>query len=115
MATIEELQNRIREFNHARDWEQFHSPKNLAIGLSVECSELLDIFKWLTEEQSVSLDEKQLTNLKEEIGDVLIYILSLASKFGLDPLQCASDKLDLNDKKYPADRVRGSARKYNEY
>ncbi len=115
MPAIEELQNRIQEFNRARDWEQFHSPKNLAMGLAVESAELLDIFKWLTEDQSAGLNERQMANLKEEIGDVLIYLLSLASKFDLDPLQCVAEKLDLNEKKYPADRVRGSARKYNEY
>jgi dCTP diphosphatase len=115
MTTIEKLQARIQEFNGARDWEQYHSPKNLAIGLSVECAELLEIFTWVTEEQSRKLNEKQLASLKEEIGDIVIYVLTLAAKFNLDPLDCAAEKLELNDKKYPAERVRGSARKYNEY
>jgi dCTP diphosphatase len=115
MPTVEELQARIRDFNRRRDWDQYHSPKNLAIALSVESAELLEIFLWLTQEQSANLDGKQRARLKEELGDILIYLVNLASKFDLNLLQCAADKLDLNEKKYPADRVRGSSRKYDEY
>jgi dCTP diphosphatase len=115
MPTVEELQARIREFNRARDWGQYHSPKNLAVALSVECAELLEIFLWMTPEQSTQLDDKQAARLREEIGDILIYLLNLASKFDLDPLQCAAEKLEVNERKYPAEQVRGSSRKYDEY
>lgn len=109
---MESLINELKMFAKQRDWEQYHSPKNLAMALNIETAELLEIFLWLTDEQSDNLDEKKLTNLKEEIGDVMIYLTNLASKFDLDPIQCAKDKLKLNKKKYPADIVKGSAKKY---
>ena len=85
------------------------------MGLSVEAAELLEIFLWLTEEESKNLNDNQLAHLKEEIGDIMIYIINLAAKFGIDPIQCARDKLKLNEKKYPASIVKGSAKKYTEY
>lgn len=113
--TMESLKRELKAFSKERDWEKYHSPKNLAMGLSVEAAELLAIFLWLTEEESRSLSDAQLTNLKEEIGDVMIYLTNLADKFGLDPIVCASEKLKLNKSKYPPHLVRGSAKKYTEY
>jgi len=113
--TMSILKERLRAFNAERDWEKFHSPKNLASGLATEAAEVLEIFLWLTEIESVSLSESQLSRLREEIGDVQLYLINLADKFSLDPLECAARKLNLNAEKYPADRVRGSAKKYNEY
>lgn len=115
MTTFLEVLNRLNAFVAERDWEQFHSPKNLAAGLAIEASELLEVFLWVGEEESRKLDEPRLARLREEIGDVQLYLVNLAGKFGLDPLECASAKLDINELKYPADRVRGSARKYNDY
>lgn len=112
---MEPLRRNIQLFVEERDWEKYHSPKNLAIGLSIEVSELMEIFLWLSEEESRKLDRQQLERLKEEIGDVMIYLTSLADRFGLDPIVCAADKVELNKKKYPADKVRGSAKKYTEY
>lgn len=85
------------------------------MGLSVEASEILEIFLWLTEEESKNLNEKQLASLKEEIGDVMIYLGNLADKFGLDPVECAREKLKINKVKYPSRIVKGSAKKYTEY
>ena len=112
---IAELQRRLAAFAAARDWDQFHSPKNLAMALSVESSELLEEFQWLTEQQSSSLDAERRERVRLEMADVLIYLLRLADKLDVDLLRAAHDKLALNEQKYPADRVRGSSRKYTEY
>ena len=112
---LAELQRRLAAFAAARDWDQFHSPKNLAMALSVEASELLEEFQWLTEQQSRQLDSERHERVRLEMADVLIYLLRLASKLDVDLLRAATDKLALNEQKYPADRVRGDARKYTEY
>src|SRR5215831_9842131 len=112
---LAELQRRLAAFAAARDWDQFHSPKNLAMALSVEASELLEEFQWLTEQQSGSLDAERRERVRLEMADVLIYLLRLADKLDVDLLRAAHDKLALNEQKYPADRVRGSSRKYTEY
>jgi dCTP diphosphatase len=112
---VEELRRAIKKFVKDREWQKYHSPKNLAIGLSIEAAELSEIFLWLTEKESKTLSEKQLERLKEEIGDVMIYIVNLADKFDLDPIKCAQEKIKLNCKKYPAAKVKGSAKKYSEY
>ena len=115
MTTSLEVLNRLNAFVAERDWEKFHSPKNLAAGLAIEAAELLELFLWVGEEESRKLDEPHLARLREEIGDVQLYLINLAAKFDLDPLECASVKLDINKLKYPADQVRGSAKKYNDY
>jgi len=112
--SLNDLTIRLREFAAARDWEQFHSPKNLAMALAVEASEIMEHFQWLTEEQSSSLPPKKLQQVREEIADVLIYLTRLADRLGVDPLMAAYEKLEVNQAKYPADKVRGSAKKYTE-
>jgi NTP pyrophosphatase (non-canonical NTP hydrolase) len=112
--SLEELAISLREFAAERDWDQFHSPKNLAMALSVEASELMEIFQWLTEEQSSALPPEKLQQVREEIGDVLIYLTRLADKLGIDPLQAAAEKFEVNRAKYPAGKVRGSAKKSTE-
>lgn len=111
---IQELQAKLREFAKARDWEQFHSPKNLACALSVEVSELLEHFQWLTDEQSRVLVPETHAKVAEELADVLLYALQLADKLDVDPLEAARAKLRLNELKYPADRARGRSTKYTE-
>jgi len=112
---MQSLKEEIEEFTHERDWEQFHSPKNLATGLSIEAAELLEIFLWQKDEESYQLAPEKLEHLKEEIGDVMTYLTALAAKFDLDPIACAKQKMVKNRQKYPADRVRGSSKKYTEY
>jgi NTP pyrophosphatase (non-canonical NTP hydrolase) len=112
---LAELQRRLAEFAAARDWDRFHSPKNLAMALSVEAAELVEELQWLTEEQSRALEPERLERVRLEAADVLIYLLRLADKLGLDLLRAADDKIALNERKYPADRVRGDSRKYTEY
>ena len=109
------LQQRLAAFAAARDWEQFHSPKNLAMALSVEAAELVEEFQWLTEEQSRNLGTDRRERVRLELADVFIYLLRIADTLGVDLLQAADDKIALNEQKYPAARVRGDARKYDEY
>ena len=111
---LQALQKALREFARERDWEQFHTPKNLAIALSVEAAELLEHFQWLTDEQSRTLDDAKRTAVGEELADVLLYLLQLADKLDIDPLQAAERKLRLNAEKYPAERARGRSDKYTE-
>ena len=111
---IEELQAALRRFAEERDWGQFHTPKNLAAALSVEAAELLEHFQWLTDEQSRQLGDEQRQAVGHEIADVLLYLLQLSDKLGIDPLQAAREKLAINADKYPADKARGSSRKYTE-
>ena len=112
---MENLSVAIRRFIEERDWEQFHSPKNLAMALSVEVAEIVEHFQWLTEEQSQNLPQETLAEIREEIGDVMIYLTELANKLGLDPVEAAKSKVAINEQKYPAELVRGKASKYTEY
>jgi dCTP diphosphatase len=111
---IEQLREQVLQFAAERDWAQFHSPKNLAIAVSVEAGELLEHFQWLTAEQSANLSESQLAKVKEELADVLLYLVSLSDKLGIDLIAAAFEKLELNAKKYPVELAKGSAKKYTE-
>jgi NTP pyrophosphatase (non-canonical NTP hydrolase) len=111
---IEALQAALRQFAAAREWEQFHSPKNLAAALSVESAELLEHFQWLTEEQSRNLPPDKREKVAEELADVLLYLLQIADKLGIDPLDAAREKMQLNALKYPVERAKGNMRKYTE-
>ncbi|MBT9613578.1 MAG: nucleotide pyrophosphohydrolase [Burkholderiales bacterium] len=108
-----ELRAAIRAFAQARDWEQFHTPKNLIMALSVETAELMEHFQWLTPAQSTRLDAKTKEAVAQEIGDVLIYLTRLADVLGIDPLQAAFDKMEINALKYPVDKSKGNNTKYD--
>jgi NTP pyrophosphatase (non-canonical NTP hydrolase) len=110
---MKNLIKQLRTFAQERDWGQFHSPKNLAMALSVEVAELVEHFQWLTQAQSNIKDPKKLEEITQEIGDILIYLTMLSDKLGIDPIRAAKDKIKINNKKYPADMVKGKARKYN--
>ena len=109
------LSERLKAFAVARDWEQFHSPKNLSMALAGEAGELLEHFQWLSEEQSGQLDEAKLDAVALEMADILIYLLRLAERLDVDLLEAADRKVDANERRYPADRVRGDARRADEY
>ena len=115
MRDLEELKARVRAFVAERDWERFHSPKNLAMALSVEASELVELFQWLSEDESAALDDVQRRRVAEELADVLWFLVRLSDRLDIDLLEAAGRKLVENAKKYPADKVRGQARKYMEY
>jgi NTP pyrophosphatase (non-canonical NTP hydrolase) len=112
---MKDLIKDLRAFAKERDWEQFHSPKNLAMALSVEVAEIVEIFQWLTQEESRNLNFEKRERVKEEIGDVMIFLANLADKLGIDPMAAAKEKLEINRAKYPADLVKGKAAKYTEY
>jgi NTP pyrophosphatase (non-canonical NTP hydrolase) len=111
---LERLRERLRAFAEARDWDQFHSPKNLAMALSAEAAELLEIFQWLTEERSRALSPDEKAAASEEIADVLLYLVRLADKLGIDPVAAAYRKLEENALRYPEDKARGNSKKYTE-
>ncbi|QJR11231.1 hypothetical protein DSM104443_02304 [Usitatibacter rugosus] len=113
-AGLEGLRDALRQFAADRDWDQFHSPKNLAMALSVESAELLEIFQWLTEEQSKNLSADAKAKAADEIADVLLYLVRIADKLGIDPVAAARRKMIANAQKYPADKARGNNKKYTE-
>lgn len=111
---MQELRKRLREFAGARDWEQFHSPKNLAMALSVEVAELMEHFQWLTQEESRNPSSDKLLEIEDEIGDVMNFLTMLADKFGIDPIEAAAKKIEANEKKYPVSLAKGKADKYTD-
>jgi dCTP diphosphatase len=111
---LDDLAGVLRKFVDERDWGQFHSPKNLAIALTVEAAELLEEFQWLTEQQSRQPDQERLKRIKDEISDVMIYLVLLSDHLSIDPMAAAFEKIEKNREKYPAEKARGSAKKYME-
>ena len=108
------LREKLRRFAIERDWDQYHSPKNLAAALCVEAAELLEHFQWRTDDESKSLPSEQLTKVREEIADVLLCLVRLADKLNVDLLDAAAKKIAVNARKYPVDKVRGNSRKYTD-
>jgi dCTP diphosphatase len=111
---LTQLRDALREFAAERDWDKFHSPKNLASALSVEAAELLERFQWLTEDESCTLPPADLARVREEMADVLNYLVRLADKLDVNLLDAAREKIKLNAQKYPVEKARGSAKKYSE-
>ena len=111
---LTELRDALRAFAAERDWDQYHSPKNLASALAVEAAELLECFQWLTEDQSCNLAPSDLQRARHEMADVLNYLVRLADKLDVDLLEAASEKIVLNEQKYPVDKACGNARKYSD-
>tara|TARA_B100000427_G_scaffold257056_1_gene220811 strand:+ start:2743 stop:3087 length:345 start_codon:yes stop_codon:yes gene_type:complete len=110
---LDKYKAKIRKFANDRDWDQFHDPKNLSMALSAEIGELLDIFQWLTSEQSKNLSEQDLKLAKEELGDIMIYLIRLSDKLGIDLEEAVQEKLKSNADKYPVELSKGNATKYN--
>ena len=113
---IKEWQAKIRVFVRERDWEQFHSPKNLAMALNVEAAELMEIFQWMKESESRNIQTGEVqTQIEDEVADVAIYLLRMCDLLGVDLNAAMENKMQKNAAKYPAEKVRGSSRKYSEY
>jgi dCTP diphosphatase len=110
-----EIQERLRRFAEERDWDQFHSPKNLSMALIAEAAELLEHFQWLTEEQSRSLPPDKLRAVELELADIFIYLVRLSDKLNGDLVSAVSEKIEMNEVKYPSEKVRGNAKKSTEY
>lgn len=113
--SLEQLRARLARFAAVRDWDQFHSPKNLAMALAGEAGELLEHFQWLTPEQSCALPPEKRREVALELADILIYLVRLGDKLDVDLVAAAGDKIDINEARYPAARVRGDARRAEEY
>jgi NTP pyrophosphatase (non-canonical NTP hydrolase) len=113
MADLERLRVALRAFTAARDWQAFHSPKNLAAALSVEAAELLEVFQWMNEADSRNLDANAKAAASEEIADVLMYLIMIADELGVDPVAAAERKMVANERKYPVEKSRGTSRKYD--
>ena len=112
---IDRLKLQLRVFADQRDWNQFHSPKNLCMALGVEVSELTEHFQWLTEEQSQNLSPEKLEEVATELADTLLYLVRLADKLEIDLLTAARNKIRLNEQKYPIEKSRGNSKKYTEF
>ena len=112
---LESIRLRLQKFAAERDWDQFHSPKNLSMALIAEAAELVEHFQWLTEEQSHNLPEDKLREVEEELADILIYLVRISDKLDIDLMDATSKKMERNEQKYPSEKVRGSAKKYTEY
>jgi dCTP diphosphatase len=115
LASLSALQERIAAFATARDWDQFHSPKNLSMALIAEAAELVEHFQWLTEVQSANLSREKRFAVTEELADILIYLVRIADRLGVDLLAAASNKMNKNELRYPVEKVRGDARRADEY
>ena len=113
--TLNTLTQQLRDYADARDWQQFHSPKNLAMALSVEAAELVEIFQWLTEEESGNLTSTQRQQTEHELADIFLYLLRMADRVDVDIVDAAKKKILINEKRYPAEKVRGSSKKYTAY
>jgi NTP pyrophosphatase (non-canonical NTP hydrolase) len=112
---LAELAQRLRQFAADRDWDQFHSPKNLAMALVAEAGELAAEFQWLTEAESRAPQPEELARIRAESADVLNYLVRLADKLGIDLIAAANEKIKDNERRYPVEQVRGSSKKYTEY
>ena len=110
-----DIRERLAAFAQERDWDQFHTPKNLAMALSVEVAELVEHYQWLPSGADAELDDAKRTGIRHELADVLMYLVRLADKSGVDLHAAVLEKMALNTLKYPAGQVRGDARKYSEY
>ncbi|WP_293646705.1 nucleotide pyrophosphohydrolase [Thiolapillus sp.] len=113
--SIQELNERLLRFARERDWEQFHSPKNLSMALAGEAGELLEHFQWITEEQSQNLDEDRKEAVALEMADIFIYLVRLAERLDINLLDAAWQKIAINEKRYPVEQVKGDARRAEEY
>ncbi len=115
MDSLDDLNARLLHFARERDWEQFHSPKNLVMALAGEVGELTEHFQWLTEAQSANLDPDKRQRVGEELADCLIYLVRLSERLGIDPIAAAYRKIAINERRYPVERVQGDARRAEEY
>jgi len=113
--SLDRLNARLLRFARERDWEQFHSPKNLAMALAGEAGELLEHFQWLTEAQSAALGGDKKRQVSHELADILLYLIRLSERLDVDLIAAAEEKILINERRYPADKVRGDARRADEY
>ena len=113
---ISELRERVSKFVQDRDWDKYHNPKDIAVSITIEASELLEIFQWVKDDDLDKTIEEpgKITRLEEELGDVMIYCISLANTLNMDIAQAVMKKIEKNESKYPVERVKGDYRKYTD-
>jgi NTP pyrophosphatase (non-canonical NTP hydrolase) len=114
-TTLQQLKEKMAAFVREREWEQFHTPKNLSMSIAIEAAELMEHFQWLTVEESKNLPPDALVDLGEELADIVIYALSLSNVLGLDLSETVLAKMEKNIRKYPSEKVRGKSHKYTWY
>ncbi len=110
---LEKIKKIITEFASERNWDKYHTPKNLSMALSVEASELVEIFQWLTQEESKNIDSKDIQSVKDEVADILIYLVRIADKLDIDLEEAILEKIKKNADKYPVELSKDNAVKYN--
>lgn len=113
--SLDKLKQRLADFASEREWDQFHSPKNLSMALIAECAELVEHFQWLTEDESYKLNDTKKQEVSLELADILIYLIRTADKLDIDLIKSARKKIEINESRYPADLVRGVAKRAGEY
>lgn len=111
---LDAISEKLLKFRRERDWEQFHDPKNLAEAISIESAELLEVFLWKKAEESRQLSNKDLQKVKEESADIFIFLSYLSKELGFDLLEAVEQKIQTNSEKYPVEKSKGTAKKYNE-
>ena len=112
---LDDIKQRLKKFVAERNWQQFNTPKNLSMALIAEAGELVEHFQWLTDEQSKSLNQDQLKEVSHELADIFIYLIRMADELNIDLIKATNEKMLINNKKYPAEKVKGSANKYTYY
>jgi len=112
---FQDLKERLRNFAEERDWDQFHSPKNLSMALIAEAAELIEHFQWLSQKESTLIQGDKLEAVRMELADIQIYLIRIADKLNVDLLDAVDKKIEINEKKYPVDKVKGQHKKYTEY
>ena len=115
IESLESLRDRLRDFAKEREWDQYHTPKNLSMALIAEAAELVEHFQWVEGDKSHLLEDKTRQSVEEELADILIYLVRISDKLEVDLYKAVERKIAINEKKYPAEKVRGSAKKYTEY
>jgi NTP pyrophosphatase (non-canonical NTP hydrolase) len=113
--SLEQLRVHLADFAERRDWQQFHSPKNLSMALIAEAAELVEHFQWLTEEESRDLAPEKRAAVSQELADILIYLIRAADQLGVDLIAAANDKIRINEERYPVEKARGKALRAEEY
>jgi NTP pyrophosphatase (non-canonical NTP hydrolase) len=111
---LSKISEKAIQFRDARDWKQFHDPKNLAEAICIESGELLEKFLWVTTEKSINIDSKKLEEVKEEIADIMIFLIYLCNGLNVDLSQAVENKIKINEEKYPIEKAKGSSKKYKE-
>jgi NTP pyrophosphatase (non-canonical NTP hydrolase) len=112
-SALDILKNQLRNFAQERDWEKFHSPKNLSMAITIESAELSEIFQWLTTEESKNLDDDMLDKVRDEVGDILIFLVRFCDVLEIEPVEAALTKIKKNELKYPVHLSKGNAQKYD--